>query len=159
MEEYKKEFERWNKIKIAANSRDAENILIQKGAIWLMQVGVNIGSEMDGKGQDFVRPIIVVKKINRDTFFGVPISSKIKTNYFRLHFQLFSEDRVAVLSQLKLYDKKRCIRFMSVLTKEKLGEISQRLSEFFLEAETPRPHNDWGESPLPHGDNGESISK
>ncbi|MEK7095241.1 MAG: type II toxin-antitoxin system PemK/MazF family toxin [Patescibacteria group bacterium] len=138
MEEYTKDFENWNKLKKDTDLKDVKNILIQEGAIWLMNVGVNIGFEIDGKGENFARPVIIVKKINNDTFFGIPASSKIFINYYRIKFKLFDEDRVMVLSQMRIFDKKRCIRFMMTLPYEQLLIVQDKIAKLFLKAETPQ---------------------
>ena len=53
--------------------------------IWWVNIGINIGSEIYGKGSGFVRPVLVIK-INQNNFIGLPLSSKIK----------FSKDSLAI---------------------------------------------------------------
>ena len=56
----KKDFDKWNERKKALNDR--ERILFNPREIWWCSFGVNIGSEQDGSGDNFERPVIIIKK-------------------------------------------------------------------------------------------------
>ena len=47
--------------------------------IWVVAWGVCSGSELDGKGLEFGRPVLVYKKMNNRKFFGIPLSG-VKKN-------------------------------------------------------------------------------
>jgi mRNA interferase MazF len=70
---FHKDFALWHKVKSATDTRNTQHVFIREGAVWLMRLGVNIGSELDGKGDEFLRPIIVIKGINDHVFFGIPV--------------------------------------------------------------------------------------
>jgi len=44
------------------------------GVAW----GGNIGHEMDGKNKDYNRPVLVLRKFNKQIFRGIPLTTKIK---------------------------------------------------------------------------------
>ena len=136
---YIKDFAAWHEIKSATDARNTSRILIRIGAVWLIRLGVNVGSELDGKGNEFLRPVIVIRKINDQRFFGIPVSSKVTEDYFRQKFILLGEQRDAVLSDIRAFDKKRCMRFMTMLDTETIHIITQRISHIFIEDETPQP--------------------
>lgn len=136
---YIKEFTKWHEIKSVTEERDTSRILVKEGALWLIRLGVNVGSELDGKGTQFFRPVIVIKKVNEQVFFGVPISSKVTRGYFRQKFTLLGKPRDAILSHVRAFDKKRCMRFMTMLDKNTMDIIIQRVGYMFLQDETPQP--------------------
>ena len=44
---------------------------------------MNIGYEQDGSGNDFIRPVVIIRKFNNEIFWGVPLTKtrkKIKNN-------------------------------------------------------------------------------
>ena len=42
--------------------------------IWVVAWGVCSGSELDGKGLEFGRPVLIYKKLNARKFFAIPLS-------------------------------------------------------------------------------------
>jgi mRNA interferase MazF len=124
---YYKDFDKWGIVKVETNKRKTDNVVLHHRAVWLLSVGINIGSEMDGKGLQFVRPVLIIRKINENVFLGIPISSKLSEDYFRVRIQLLNQDRMAILSQIRSFDKKRCIRFMGFISDHDYNSVIQRL--------------------------------
>jgi mRNA interferase MazF len=97
-----KDFGGWHKKKTFLNNQETSNKLFKSGDIWWTYVGLNIGSEEDGKHENFERPVFVLKKLNNQMFIGIPSSSSIrdskhyyslKTNGGKFNFN-FSQTRV-----------------------------------------------------------------
>ncbi|MEA3353897.1 MAG: type II toxin-antitoxin system PemK/MazF family toxin, partial [Campylobacterota bacterium] len=88
--------------------------------IFYMKMGKNIGYEQDGKGDDFVRPIVIVKGFNESMFFGIPLSTKIKEGKFYYKFKFTKKDTVmtniALLSQMRLFSTKRLLNKIGVMS-------------------------------------------
>jgi len=61
-------YDKWNTIKKETNKEKKYRIFKEK-EIFYLKMGENIGFEQNGKGEDFVRPIIILKKFNKDMFF------------------------------------------------------------------------------------------
>ncbi len=72
-----KEFDVWNSLKkkIQTDNNDI-NFFPKEGEVWMSAVGKNIGYEQNGSGDNFSRPILIIKKFNNHMFWGVPLSSK-----------------------------------------------------------------------------------
>ncbi|CAA6800888.1 MAG: Unknown protein [uncultured Campylobacterales bacterium] len=85
-------------------------------------MGQNIGFEQNGKGKDFVRPIIILKKFNKYMFFGIPLSTKMKEGRFYYTFDFIKANKkvtnIALLSQMKLYNTNRLLNKIGVINKE-----------------------------------------
>ena len=70
-------------------------------------------------------------------FIGIPVSSKGKEDFYRFPFKLLEEKSIAKLSQIRSFDKKRCIRLMMMLSKKDLDSIILRVIKLFNKDETP----------------------
>lgn len=76
-------------------------------------MGANVGLEQDGKGPDFLRPVIILRKFNHDIFWAVPLtksnkslSDRVGVYYFEFSFVPGIQSR-AILSQVRLIDGRR----------------------------------------------------
>lgn len=115
------QYNNWNEIKIAI---EYENIIVgfKERDIFYMNMGKNIGFEQDGKGENFVRPVVIIKGFNKNMFFGIPLSTKIKEGKFYYKFQFQKKDEIveniALLSQMRLFSTKRLLNKIGVISKE-----------------------------------------
>ena len=115
------QYNNWNEIKITIEN---ENIIVgfKERDIFYMNMGKNIGFEQDGKGENFVRPVVIIKGFNKNMFFGIPLSTKIKEGKFYYKFQFQKKDElvknIALLSQMRLFNTKRLLNKIGVISKE-----------------------------------------
>jgi mRNA interferase MazF len=112
-------YDNWNDIKkdLSKNSR---NINFNQKEIFMTYVGYNIGFEQNGdKNHNFLRPVLVYKKFSKNLFLGIPLTTTTKNSKFYYSFS-FKDDKIstAILSQIKLYDSKRC--------KYRMGQIKEK---------------------------------
>lgn len=103
---YKKEFDKWNVQKKIIDGTDSKNTFHER-EMWFIKIGENIGFEQNGKGEEFLRPIIVYKKFSRDVFLGIPLTKTIKEGRFYECFDFQGKRSNAILSQIRLFDSKR----------------------------------------------------
>ena len=76
-----KNFDGWNEIKKETDQKEIkEEFNYHKKDIWWCATGINIGTEINGKNNNFERPVLVIKRINKHQFFGVPLSSNKKNS-------------------------------------------------------------------------------
>lgn len=101
-----KNFADWFKLKPQLDSFNYSLPLVKQRDIWWVSFGQNIGSEVYGKGKDFLRPGIIFKKLSKYTFLVIPISSQIKEGSWYTKFIFNSKEMVAVLSQIRIVDYK-----------------------------------------------------
>ncbi|MES2023693.1 MAG: type II toxin-antitoxin system PemK/MazF family toxin [Patescibacteria group bacterium] len=121
--DYKKDFDKWNKEKRSLDTK--ENFpYANEREIWWCSLGVNVGSEIDGKNDNFERPIVVLKVYNKDMLLVLPLSTKYKNNPF--YFKISISDgkhSYAILSQMRIISSKRLIRKIERLPENSFGEI------------------------------------
>jgi len=125
-----KNFNQWNEIK--KETEEEHNIVgFRDRDIFYIKMGENIGFEQNGKGEQFVRPIIVLKKFNRYMFFGIPLSTQINDGKFYFTFDFQRRDNrvvsnVALLSQIQLYSSKRLLNKIGVISKEDFKKLNDK---------------------------------
>ena len=71
-----KHFDKWNRLKTNLHN-DAKLPKIDEGDIWWCSVGENVGVEINGKSDFFSRPVLVLKKLSRYGFLGIPLTSMV----------------------------------------------------------------------------------
>lgn len=68
----------WTKLK--ARIHVSEKIIYPKRReIWWASLGQNIGVEINGKNNNFERPVLVIRVFNKNSVLVLPISSTEKT--------------------------------------------------------------------------------
>ncbi len=125
-----KDFTKWNKIKADVNNKERK-IFFNEREIWWCILGLNVGSEQDGKNNKFERPVLIIKKFNKNMFWGIPLTSKIKEdkNYHQINYNNHSNS--IILSQLKLISSKRLLRRSVRLPSNKFQEIVNQIKSLF----------------------------
>ena len=102
-----KDFKKWHDKKTSLHDKGSR-VFFHEREVWWCSLGLNIGFEQDGKGLNFARLVLVFKKFNNETFWAIPLTTKVKTGKY--WFPVNLEDgikRTAVLSQVRLVDAKR----------------------------------------------------
>jgi len=121
-----KDFDKWNEIKKSSHN-NGDIIKFQHRHIIFMKIGANIGYEQDGKGKDFLRPVLVYKKFNNRVFYGIPLTSKIKNDKFHFEFEYKKGKRsFAILSQLRLFDIKRAKYYDGKISKNQFKKLEEK---------------------------------
>lgn len=96
----------------------SENVaLINEGEVYWCSLGENIGFEQNGKGEDFRRPVLILKKFNNSIFWGVPLSTKNKDNKYYVKVLLKDLEQSALISQLRILDTKRLDKKIGYISK------------------------------------------
>ena len=118
-----KDYTKWFKLKPKLNRK--KNIAeIKEDQIWWCNLGLNIGDEEDGKGESVSRPILIIKKFNRYLFWGVPLTTQIKSDEKNYHIISFHNRRQSVLlTHLGVRDTKRLTTKLGKLTAEQFNEV------------------------------------
>lgn len=119
-----KTYQKWHALKFFTNAKLFRPKEIRAGQVWWCMVGENIGYEVDGKGEKFLRPVLIAKKYGRDTFLGLPLTSKIKEP--APYYYILPEELglgTILLSQGRSYDTARLVRKINTISKRLLRDI------------------------------------
>ena len=127
---YIKDFDKWNEMQKHLNSED-KNVNIRAGEIRWVAFGVNIGSEIDGKGKSFTRPALIVHVIGSNLALVVPLSTKVKVMAGYIPFEFQGRNISLCVHQSRTISQKRILSRKGRISENKLGEIKEQLKKFF----------------------------
>lgn len=123
----KKEYDQWHTKKSILNERkDMDAIFFREKEIWWVALGANVGFEQDGKGEEFRRPALILKKFNRHVVLVVPLTTKLKRgNKYYVSCVASSDtlDRMAIISQIRLVDTRRFVDKLGVVEESSYQKI------------------------------------
>ena len=132
----KKDFQRWHKKKEEVNDL-SKSPFFHEREIWFFYLGANVGFEQDGRGDDFLRPVVVVRKFNNEIFWAIPLTKagkkiKQKAEKYYLPFIFIKGIKsVAILSQIRLIDARRLARHIGIMGDSDFQKLTKRLKEIF----------------------------
>lgn len=130
-QEYEKDFDEWNSNKKKINNQGARPKRFKKGEIWWVSCGVNIGTEIDGKGYLFLRPFLVIKKNDNKSAVCLPLTSgKSKVKQYYLPIVIKQKETYIVLSQIKTIDTQRFYKKYVELGENKFNFVLQKCFEY-----------------------------
>ncbi|MFA6138181.1 MAG: type II toxin-antitoxin system PemK/MazF family toxin [Sulfurimonas sp.] len=124
-----KNFDNWNEVKKRTQLKE-DTAHFREREIYWANIGENIGYEQNGKGDDFMRPLLVFRKYSNKLFCGIPLSTTLREGSFFFNFK-FLEDKEssALLVQTKTFDVKRLDRKIGTLNKDDFRQLEQKMKE------------------------------
>ena len=123
---YEKPFEIWGKYKRVLHSGNGK-VLFHEREVWWCSLGINVGSEQDGKHEYFERPVLILKKFSRDVFLAAPITSNQRIGPYYFQLPIKGKQGSIVLSQIRTVSVKRLNRLMCKIPQNHFEEIRERL--------------------------------
>jgi mRNA interferase MazF len=125
-----KDFEEWHKEKAVLHKK-TKTVFFHEREIWWCALGANVGNEQDGKGALFTRPVLILKKFSKTTFWAVPLTTKRKqgTYFYSLSSRVGGRRTTAVLHQLRLIDARRLSDKLGYATKQDFANIKKSVSD------------------------------
>jgi mRNA-degrading endonuclease toxin of MazEF toxin-antitoxin module len=137
-----KKYDEWNKIKKQTHNLK-KKVYFKQRDIFFIRIGENIGYEQSGKGEDFLRPVVVLKKFNNDFFMGVPLTSTQKSGKYYFEFEFSSEKKsYAILSQMRAFDSKRIKHKIGMIHKEDFEILQEKIGKLYLDMLAPPKDGD-----------------
>ena len=94
----------------------------------------NIWFEQNWKWENFLRPVLIFKKFNKQVFYWIPLTSKDKDwrFYYNFEFKKWITSS-AILSQMRLFDSKRLFRRYWMISKNFYQELSWKIKELLFD--------------------------
>ncbi|MDM8565217.1 type II toxin-antitoxin system PemK/MazF family toxin [Candidatus Halobeggiatoa sp. HSG11] len=130
-------FDNWNEVKKRTDKN--KNIVgFKERDIFWLRLGKNIGNEQYGKGNEFQRPVLIIKKLTPCMFVGVPLTSKLKGDNKYFHeFEYTTKkglliNNSALILQLKAFDKKRLMGRIGMIDKDEFTKILEKIRNLFI---------------------------
>ncbi|MFC1720797.1 type II toxin-antitoxin system PemK/MazF family toxin [Patescibacteria group bacterium] len=123
-------FVEWTKLKVRIYISEEELPYFKEREIWWASLGANIGYEQDGKNEKFERPILILKKFNKDMLWILPLTSKNKTGKYYYQFEYNGEKYSIILSQIRTISSKRLLRKVRTFSEEEFEKVRNLVKEF-----------------------------
>lgn len=120
-----KDYVKWHELKCLVH--EAENrVFCKPREVWWVCLGHNIGFEQDGKGDNFERPVVIIKPFNTHLFFGIPLTSKDKTGKYYFPLEYNGMKSLAILSQARIFSNKRLLNKVGVIPIEMFNSLRKQ---------------------------------
>jgi len=126
MMNYFKDFDEWMPLKKELDLKKNRPTFKER-EIWWCSIGINVGDEMDGKNAYFNRPVLVIRKFNKRTFYGIPLSSKVKDNPYYFPIVFNGNKQSALISHMRLFDASRLTHHMGKLPSHQFDPVREAL--------------------------------
>ena len=120
-------YNRWNEKKQKLNSHSRE-ILFKEGEIWWCSLGVNVGEEVYGKGKDFSRPVVILKKLTDNFCVVLPVTTQPHNGSWYHHFLLNEEDRRIAMHQIRSISANRLSERLYAIPSSDLGKLKKSVA-------------------------------
>lgn len=127
---YFKDFDKWNEVKKTVHQEERK-INIRAGEIRWVSFGVNIGSEIDGKGISFTRPALILHVVGSHLALIAPMSTKVKDVAGYIPFVWKNITTALCLHQIRIVSSKRVLSRKGRISQNKLEAIKKDVSKFF----------------------------
>lgn len=123
------EFNSWNEKKQKTHN-EKQRPFFHEQEVWFCSLGANIGFEQDGRGDDFLRPVLILKKFNNEIFWALPMTKNAKTGK---HYHIVSldgrEPSALILSQIRLIDAKRLAYKIGLVEMQDFVAVKEKIKQ------------------------------
>ncbi len=125
----KKDYAVWGTIKTNVHN-NKERPFFHEREVWFCTLGENVGFEQDGRGENYLRPVVVVRKFNNAVCLVVPLTKNQKKGIHYFSFS-YKDDLVstAILSQVRLIDAKRLDYKSGFISETDFEALKQKLKQ------------------------------
>lgn len=96
-----------------------------------MAFGVNIGSELDGKGVSFTRPALILHVIGSHLALVIPMSTKVENVAGYIPFEWKGSVTALCVHQIRIVSQKRVLARKGRVSQDRLAAIKKEVSKFF----------------------------
>lgn len=128
---YIKSFDKWNGVKKQLDNENS-GVFCRAGEIRWVSIGVNVGSEMDGKGESFNRPCLIVDLFSDKLVLVFPMTTSVKKSSGYVPLELRDGKIVSVcIHQARTISPKRIFKRIQVISKFKLQEMKNYYKKFY----------------------------
>lgn len=104
---------------------------VSDGDIWWCGFGENVGIEINGKNSRFSRPVVVMKKLSRYGFMGVPLTSQEKTGTWYAEFEFLGKKEFAAVCQARVMSVSRLYTKIGQIPKSDLDTIKEAFHKLY----------------------------
>ena len=137
---YKKDFDTWNGLKKSIECKQGGEAYAYPREVWWCSLGVNLGVEIDGKNENFERPVLIIRVYNPHSMLVPPITSKGKEDKFHCKIivkaknietgELYNKPVWVKLTQARAISNKRLLRKVDVVPVADFDIVQKAFREY-----------------------------
>lgn len=101
------------------------------GLVHWCNLGINIGSEIDGKGPRFTRPVVVLFVFNSRLALIAPTTTKKKTGLIHPKIIINGKTEYLLLDQIRTIDTARLENFIDEINSQTMDYILHRMQQAY----------------------------
>lgn len=127
-----KRFEEWIEVK-----SDLHKIAIvrriREGEIWWCALGENVGVEINGKSKTFARPVLILRKLGKYSFMGIPLTSKAHEGSWYAMFYFRNTAQYAALAQARVVSVSRLYKKIGEADRQDIFLVRDKFRQLYCE--------------------------
>ena len=125
----KESFDKWCNLKKEINRKN-KIPFFRDWQIWYISMWINIWFEQDWKKSNFSRPVLILKKFNKNLFLWISTTTvkkswKFYDNLWDINWKI----NYLILSQVRLYSSKRLLSHIWWISRENLKSIKEKINK------------------------------
>lgn len=128
---YVKDFVGWAKFAKELENRPRPTNL-KSGIICWCYLGVNVGTEQDGTGENFARPALILDLLGPNQAFILPFTSRIKKGRSYMQVMVKGNPETLIINQPRAIDMKRLGYYLDEVNDEQLQNIRRIVANLIL---------------------------
>ncbi len=113
----RKNFDAWNDLKKKIETEERRFYTVRE--VWWCRLGLNIGTEQDGKGEEYARPCLILRGFGSEACLVAPLTTSLRKHSLRISIGVIEGKEAKVnLSQMRVIDTRRLVRKIGFIDKE-----------------------------------------
>lgn len=104
---------------------------VHEGEVWWGGVGENVGVEINGKSKRFSRPVLIMRKLSREGFMGIPLTSQKKTGTWYVEIEFLNTKQYAAICQARVLSASRLYGKMGMLPELDLAKVRKGFARLY----------------------------
>lgn len=126
-----KKFREWIRLKENLDNVATDPPYVKERDLWWINFGENVGSEMNGKSDQFSRPGLILKKLSRGFYLVAPTTTKIKSGSW--YEQIIQEGKLmnVCLHQIRTIDYRRLSSRLGILDESDFIRVKERFFNLY----------------------------
>lgn len=118
-------YQKWTRVCESLSTKDI-NFYFNEREIWWCIWGLNIGHEENGKNELFERPVLILKKINKDLFIGAPLTTKYRGESYKFSIgKIKGEYNYVLIDHFRSLSIKRLEEKIATLNNKTFDQIQK----------------------------------
>ncbi|QQR54443.1 type II toxin-antitoxin system PemK/MazF family toxin [Candidatus Peregrinibacteria bacterium] len=127
-----KRFLEWIGLKRKLDLRRPKIPYVNTGEVWWASLGENIGYEINGKSDLFTRPVLIFKKLSKEFYLAIPLTTKKHVGSWYVNYQQRGRNVTACLHQVRTIDYRRLYSKVGIVDESDFKIIRLGFQKLYL---------------------------